>query len=234
MVSWIDDGDTIEVDTQDATITVRLMAINAPDRGECLAEESLDHLIATLKGERVRLEVRGTDQFGRALAYVFDGGRNVNVEMVEAGLSLASTPEADDPHGRQILDAEENAFVSGTGLWADDACGSVGTAPSIGFDPSSSTTDPIGDDSQNLAEELLTIANHGDTTVAMGGWILRDESTRHRYRFPPGFELGARESFSIRSDDPGWDPGGSPVWNNDGDMALLQLPNGTVVDRWRY
>jgi hypothetical protein len=40
--------------------------------------------------------------------------------------------------------------------------------------------------------------------------------------------------MTISSADLAWDPGGSPVWNNDGDMALLLDRDGRVVDRWRY
>ena len=38
----------------------------------------------------------------------------------------------------------------------------------------------------------------------------------------------------VTSADPGWDPGGGPVWNNSGDMALLLDRHGRVVARWRY
>ena len=40
--------------------------------------------------------------------------------------------------------------------------------------------------------------------------------------------------LTITSDDPGWDPGGSPVWSNDGDIVMLLDRHGRVVDHWRY
>jgi micrococcal nuclease len=213
---------------------VRLVATNAPDRGECFADEALDHLITTLEGASVELHVTGVDQFDRTLAYVLDGDRNVNLEMVSDGFSLASTPDEEDPNRVSILDAEDIAFTSGSGLWAPDACGATRDLPAARFEPESSEVDPAGDDNDDLTGEFVTIVNEGDDTLSLAGWILRDESTRHRYRFGTGVELGPGESLRVPSDAAGWDPGGSPVWNNGGDMALLQLPDGTVIDRWRY
>ena len=241
-VTWIADGDTIDVDTVGGTITVRLVAINAPERGECFADDALDHLIDTLKGQHVDLVVVGEDQFGRTLAHVFAGDRHINLEMVESGLATASTPEQDDPHGDAILEAEGYAFQAGFGLWSWTACGSEGPTPRVVIAGELSEIDPPGPDDEALGAETIEVLNNGTEPVDLGGWILRDESARHRFVFGgrPGdavaqdFLLGPGEGFVVASSDTGWEPGGGPVWNNDGDMVLLQLPDGTVVDRWRY
>lgn len=178
------------------------------------------------------IEEFGEDQFGRTLAHVFHGDRHINLEMVEMGLSLASTPGADDPHGSAILDAEEGAYNERIGLWSSTACGSE-QVPDVVFEPASSVTDPPGPDDEVLEAETLTIANRTSDDIDLAGWILRDESTRHRFTFG-SLVLEPGDSMSIDSADPGWDPGASSVWNNVGDMALLQLPDGTVVARWRY
>jgi micrococcal nuclease len=234
VVTWIDDGDTIEVEYDDGTMaTIRLIATNSPDQGECHADVALDHLIDTLKDETVTVERFGTDQFDRTLAHVFVGERHINLEMVEMGLSLASTPGEDDPYGRAILDAEEGAYESGTGLWAPSACGSDQT-PEVEFDGDASVTNPPGPDDEVLDAETIAVRNSGNDAVDLTGWIIRDESTRHRFTFGSQSTLQPGEVFVVTSDDPGWDPGDGSVWNNDGDMALLQLPDGTVVARWRY
>lgn len=233
-MTWIADGDTIDVDVDGETLTVRLVATNAPDQGECYADQGLDHLIDTLKGATVELEVVGIDQFGRTLAHVFEGTRHLNLEMVGLGLSLASTPDEDDPYRRAVLDAEESAFADGVGLWGPGACGDSNPIPDVAIDVGNSITDPPGADDEDLAAERLVIANEGTSDIDMSGWIVRDESSRHRYEFPSGFLLSPGEEFAVSSNDPNWDPGGGSVWNNGGDMALLQLPDGTVVDRWRY
>jgi len=234
VVTWIDDGDTIEVDLAGEVSEVRLVAVNAPDQGECYAGTSLDYLIETLRDRPVRLQVMGVDQFGRTLAHVFEGDRHINVELVEKGLVFASTPEEDDPYSGVLLEAEGRAYDESVGLWADDACGSEHQLPNTVIDPDLSDVDPEGPDESRLADESIAILNPGRGTIDLTGWILRDESTRNRFTFPPVTTLGPGERVIVASSDTGWSPGGGPVWNNSGDMALLQLPDGTVVSRWRY
>lgn len=233
-MTWISDGDTIEVEGPERQLTVRLVAINTPDQGECFADDALDHLLDTLKNRLVALEVVGEDQFDRTLAHVFEGERHVNLELVAEGLAIASTPDGDDPYKEEILQAEETAYEAGEGLWGATACGSVGPLPSIAFDTGSSVTDPDGPDDADPAGEFVVIRSRSDTAIGMSGWVLRDESTRHRFTFPAGTALAPGETLTVSSADPGWDPGGGPIWNNDGDMALLLDANGTVVARWRY
>jgi endonuclease YncB( thermonuclease family) len=234
VVTRVDDGDTIEVEVSGQAVEVRLVAVNAPDRGECFAERSLNHLIETVRDHVVTLEVVGEDQFGRTLAHVFEGERHVNLEMVDLGHAFASTPEEDDPHAEAILRAEEEAYSSGRGLWAIDACGSEHPAPEVMIDPDRSDIDPDGPDASRLDDETIAIRNDGREALDLSGWIFRDESTRHRFTFPPGTTIAPGERVVVASSDPGWAPGRGAVWNNDGDMALLQLPDGTVVSRWRY
>jgi len=120
------------------------------------------------------------------------------------------------------------------GLWSPSACGDDTTPPQLSFDIDSSIVDPPGPDDEDLGAETMVVVNEGDAMVALAGWVLRDESSRHRYVFPSEASLDAGDARVVASSDPGWDPGGSPVWNNDGDMALLLTPHGTVVARWRY
>lgn len=211
---------------------MRLAAINAPDFGECLHDKATAHLMATLSDAQISLEVVGIDQFDRTLAHVLFEERHINHEMVSMGLALVSG--ADDAYQAGLLDAEQVAFDSDIGLWAADACGATEPLPDVAIDPAASEPNPRGPDEDRLGEEVVSIVNRGSGTVDMTGWTVRDTSSRHRYTLPEGAVIGPGEVFEVRSDDRGWDPGGSPVWNNDGDMALLVDPVGTVVSRWRY
>lgn len=233
VVTWIDDGDTIEVVLTDEVTEVRLVSMNAPDQGECFADRALNHLIETLRDRTIRLVTFGEDQFGRTLAHVFADDRHVNLELVEMGMAIAATPEGNDPYRKAMLKAEDDAYVSGFGLWAASACGTDDPLPNVVIVPGQSVIDPDGPDDQNLAQESLRLRNEGSESIDLTGWIVRDESTRHRFTFGE-LTLEPDETVTVPSSDPGWDPGGGPVWNNDGDMAMLQLPDGTVVSRWRY
>ncbi len=231
-VTWIADGDTLEVETGETVITVRLAGINAPENDECYADESLDYLIDNVKGQQVTLEELEIDQFGRTLAHVFTDSDHINLDLVAMGLVIANGI-ADDPYGALLVTAESNAFERRSGLWAPTACGSSDELPEVRI-RDTSMIDPGGPDDEALDDEEIVIVNDGNSPVDLSGWILRDESSRHRFTFPEGSVLSSGEELRVSSSDPGWDPGGSPVWTNSGDMALLQLSDGTVVDRWRY
>ena len=232
MVTWIYDGDTIEVDAAHGKIDVRLLDINAPDLGECYHEESRDYLIELLTGSIIRLETRHTDQFGRVLAHVWADGLHVNLDLVERGLAIATTPMESDPNGGAMVGAETAAYDTGVGLWAENACGAAGSVPAVVI--AEGVVDPAGPDGEHLQDEYMEIANVGDEVVDLTAWTLRDESSRHRFRFSNDAFLQPGRSLMVTSADPGWDPGGGPVWNNSGDMALLLDRHGRVVARWRY
>ncbi len=70
--------------------------------------------------------------------------------------------------------------------------------------------------------------------VGVEGWIVRDESSVNRCHLTPGHELGPGRPLSITSADPCWEPGGSPVWNNGGDLVMVLDANGRVVANSRY
>jgi micrococcal nuclease len=233
-VMSVTDGDTIRVTTGDDELTVRLAGINSPDQGECHFEEATTGLAARLGGAVVHLEVVGLDRFERTLAHLFVDQRHVNHEMVANGSAWVSDPGADDPYRSVLLDAEQRAFDSGVGLWSSGACGAVLPPPDVAIDQSRSQPNPPGPDGASLGDEVVTIVNRSGEMIDIGGWTLRDTSSVHRYTFPEGTSLGSGEIFDVDSAAPGWRPGGSPVWNNRGDMAVLVDTSGRVISRWRY
>jgi endonuclease YncB( thermonuclease family) len=221
VVAWIYDGDTIEVEQSGILRDVRLMGINAPEEGECYYEEALRFLIETTKGHEVELRVVDTDQFDRSLAYVTLGEKQVNLELVDGGFAIATTPAATDAAGIDLLEAEERARTGNVGLWSSTACGAMGEPPDLTL-------------AVNQFDEFATVTNSGSSTVDLTSWILRDESSRHRYSFAPGTSLDPGDAIEVGSADNGWDPGRSNVWNNGGDMAMLLDADGRVIAATRY
>lgn len=232
MIAWVYDGDTFEAVTGDGTTDVRLLGMNAPDEGECFHTEATDYLIGSIRGEEVELESMGTDQFGRTLAHVWHAGLHVNVDLVDRGLAIASTPDDGEPYGSELFEAEENAWSDRRGLWSEHACGPSSPIPEVRI--VSVEANPSGLDDEVLGEEAVVIANEGPNVENLTGWVLRDESSRHRYHFASGTRIGPGETLTITSSADGWNPGGTPVWNNDGDLVLLLDKHGRVVDRVRY
>ena len=232
-VTAITDGDTFDLDTGSGRVTVRLLGVNAPEDDECLHDEATEGLTLDLETGQVGLEPHGLDQFGRTLAYVWAGDNLVNLALVEAGLAIATTPGDDETHGSALLVAEGKAYDQGVGLWAPTACPG---APVVDADLiiDASGHDPPGPDGDVLNLEQVTITNNGDARVDLSGWVLRDESSANRFRFPDRSIIGPGGVLEVTSDNQGWEPGGGPVWNNSGDMALVLTPEGDVVARLRY
>jgi hypothetical protein len=231
-VNAIADGDTFDFDTGAGQVTVRLLGVNAPERDECLHDEAAAALALGLESDQVGIEPHSLDQFGRTLAYVWAGDTLVNLALVERGLAIATTPGDDETWGSELLAAEQKAFEEGVGLWASTACGAVLSDTDLMID--ATAHNPSGADEDVLHLEQVTIINQGDQTADVSQWILRDESSANRFRFPDGSRIDPGAGLEVTSDDQRWEPGGGPVWNNDGDMALLLTPEGAVAARVRY
>jgi len=230
------DGDTFLVSTEGAEEEVRLLGINAPEREECFGVQATGALEAALGAGALRLEaLEERDQFGRLLAYAYAGEALLNLTLIEDGYALALHSE----HLllAEFLQADERAFAAGVGMWAADACGTPSSAPVtlVGLEP-----DPPGPDEDDPNGEWVLLANLGDQDALLTGWLLRDESSQHRYRFRPGTLLRPGQQLRLHTGcgddappDLYWCAGG-PVWNNGGDTALLLDPRGNVAGRLGY
>jgi micrococcal nuclease len=224
------DGDSMRVAVDGVTMEIRLLGINAPEFDECWADEARSALQNLLE-EEITLAEDGEDQFGRTLAHLYSGGRHINLALVEEGAAIALATEHP-----AFAAAEQAAFEDRLGLWSPTACGPEDRLEArireVSFDAP-------GPDDENQNGEFAVISNDGPE-ADLTGWAIRDESSTHRFRFPDGFVLGAGDRVIIRSgcgqdgsEELYWCANG-PVWNNDGDMALLLDAYGNVVDRWRY
>lgn len=229
------DGDTLDVDGE----RVRLIGINAPERGECLADAAAERLLELVAdGTLVLIADRSDrDDFDRLLRFVEVDGVDVGEALVAEGLALARAYPPDTGRDDRYATAGTRARARSVGVWAPDACGPV-DADAAMVHIVAIRFDADGPDVQNLNDEWVRIGNVGDAAVDLTGWVLRDESASNRYRFPDRFELAPGTEVTVRSgcgtDSPAdlhWCRERSAVWNNDGDTALLLDPSGNVVDR---
>jgi micrococcal nuclease len=232
-VVTIVDGDSLEVLVDGTTEEVRLLGINAPEREECYFDEARAHLTELMGGEAM-LTTHGRDQFGRLLAYVTVHGMDVNRDMLRAGAAIAMS----SPHERRsdYIAAEGAAVMDGIGLFSGRACPG-GSRSMIDLFVEA---DPSGPDEDNLDLEFVVVTNYGDQPADLSGWALRDESSVNRFAFPIGTLLDPGEEVTVHTscgdDGPGdlyWCATG-PVWNNDGDTAILLDPGGNPTARYRY
>ncbi|MEX2655576.1 MAG: lamin tail domain-containing protein [Acidimicrobiia bacterium] len=231
------DGDTLDVRLPNGTEErVRLIGTNAPEGGECFAAEATDALSALVLGQAVWLETDTSDrdQYGRLLRHVWTtDGMFVNAWTVAEGYAIARDYPPDTARSNELHSAQQQASESGLGLWANNACGPADTSYII---IAAIEYDAPGDDNQNLNGEWVDIQNLDDVVVDLTGWVLKDESATHRFRFPPGTTLEPGATITVftgcGSDTTVslyWCNTGSAVWNNSGDTAFLLDPAGNVV-----
>jgi len=131
-VNYVADGDTIHVLTAEQTkLKVRLYGIDAPETeksnrrtgeiskpGQSYGEEAKNALAGAISGKEVTLEVMDTDRYKRVVCIVWYQGRNINLEMVSAGLAEAFSEYLKPPYRNTFLLAQREAKIAGHGIWS--------------------------------------------------------------------------------------------------------------------
>ncbi|MBU0580400.1 MAG: thermonuclease family protein [Candidatus Margulisbacteria bacterium] len=135
------DGDTIKVDINGKTETLRLIGIDTPETldprkpVQCFAIEASNKAKEILSGKNVSLEADSTqgerDKYSRLLRYVFlEDGTLYNQYMIEEGYAHEYTYQS-NPYKYQTAfkEAEKNAREQGKGLWDINTCNGDTTQP---------------------------------------------------------------------------------------------------------
>ena len=233
------DGDTIAVLLDGEEVSVRLIGVNAPETGECLAEESKKRLEEILQGKQVRLETdeEESDRFGRMLAYLWAEEVLVNERLAAEGLVLSRPYPPNTLRQSELDEAAASARRAGRGMWAPDACG---PPTGVKMEITEIRWNPPGPDEDDLNGEYVVLRNLSDQPARLEGFTLRDTSSVNRFRFPDGWTLPGGAEATIRT---GHGPDGRntlywgsdlPIWNNNGDAALLQDPSGNIIAHRPY
>jgi endonuclease YncB( thermonuclease family) len=115
-VVHVQDGDSLIVSRGGEEVTVRLEGIDAPERYQPFSNVARQHLTSLAEGREVTLEEVETDRYGRIVARVRLGERDLSEEMVRAGLAWHYTFHSSD---RTLARLEREAREAGRGLWRD-------------------------------------------------------------------------------------------------------------------
>lgn len=239
LVVAVTDGDTIRVRFPDGREEpVRIIGIDAPERGEPGAGDSTAALAELVEGRQVTLirDVSDRDRFGRLLRYVEAGGSDVGLSLVATGWAVAKRFPPDVTRAEVLEAAEAHAREAGLGLWATTTTSVAASRGAVYI--SAIRFDAAGNDNENKNDEWVEIGNGGEVPVDLGGWRLEDEGPNHVFVFPTGFSLAPGATVRVHSGcgtptgtDLFWCSTGSAVWNNSGDVATLVDASGVVVDR---
>lgn len=123
-VTRVIDGDTIEALLTDGrTLTVRLIGIDTPERGECGTDQATTHMGQLALGRIVNLVSDPTqdaiDRFGRSLFYVDrDDGLDIGQEMIRAGWAEVFVFDRNFQRLAAYRDAASDAEGFERGVWA--------------------------------------------------------------------------------------------------------------------
>ncbi len=173
---------------------------------------------------------------------------------VSPAISVIPVGDGND-YGHPHEEAVERLEATGSRIYRTDRDGTViiatdgqalavtaGGAPSATVTAGATTATPtttvpssgVSITGLDLQNEEITIANTEATAANLTGWTVTDEGTRNTYTFPV-FTLDSGADVTVHSGtgndtatDLYWGRG-TPVWNNDGDLATLADANGTVV-----
>lgn len=231
-VTRVIDGDTFVLENNER---VRLLGIDAPEKGQFLWKEAKDYLTEKVKDKKVVLKPDKVerDKYGRLLRYVFIDNEFINLELIERGYAKVLIIEPNTKYALMFLEAERRARENKLGIWNFT---NIRDAFCIGvyyFHYNAK-----GNDNENLNDEYIEFRNSCDYPVNLTGWKLSDGSNKI-YIFP-NFIAENKTTFKLHT-GPGknnatdlyWSQK-SAVWNNDGDIVRMWNSDGDIVLEYSY
>lgn len=125
-VVWVADGDTIKAQGHDIEIKVRLVGIDTPETskkkrqpGQPYSQKAKEYLAGLILNKTVDIKGYGMGPYNRILGVIYLDGKNINLEMVKAG--LAEVYRGIAPHKFNLLpywQAEKEAKDDKRGMWS--------------------------------------------------------------------------------------------------------------------
>jgi len=125
-VTSVHDGDSLKATGHDIQIKVRLVGIDAPELkrgkhkpGQPFGEKAKKFLTRLVLNKQVFIKGYGSDRSNRILAVVYVDRKNVNLELVKAG--LAEVYRGKPPKGFDLspyLTTEAHAKSQRRGMWS--------------------------------------------------------------------------------------------------------------------
>jgi len=174
IVTKVIDGDTVIVE---GGHHVRLLGIDADERGYPCYEEAKSCLEEFVLNKKVKLEKDQTDvdQYKRCLRYIFLDGENINLRLVKAGVAICRFYEPDTKYREECATLEKEAIENKIGCkWGGETkCGKV-SPPSPNGDRKWETLTP-----ENTGLQVVPACSAGNY---LGKEILVEGTVADTYR----------------------------------------------------
>lgn len=114
-ITKVTDGDTvILLDSTNTQHKIRLHGIDAPENGQDYGNKSKQYLSSLIAGKKVKVDVKGTDQYKRILGVIYLDDMNINAEMIRAGYAWNYYYSKD----RYYISLQKKAQEQKLGLWS--------------------------------------------------------------------------------------------------------------------
>ena len=115
----VGDGDTVRVTSrQGDKVTIRLACIDAPETSQGTSGKwSTRTLKGLIQGKSISLKPQVKDRYGRTVAEIYVGNRNINLQMVQVGAAYAYRQYLKQCDRDSYLKAENAASKKGLGVW---------------------------------------------------------------------------------------------------------------------
>lgn len=228
------DGDTIVL--KDGRV-VRYLGVNAPERVEAFYQEAKRANEELVLGREIKVVFdprHPYDGGGRLLGYVFVDALLVNAELLRRGYAHLFCLEPIQYY-QLFYHCQEEARQGRRGIWALKEYAGP-------FKVTTVKGDAPGDDRYNLNGEYVRICNVSPVRHSLRGFRLCNRRgtcyTFARGELDPGytallFSGPGRDYLSGPQLTFYW---GSkvPLWDNDGDVAVLYDPHGEVICRFPF
>ena len=120
-VTYVFDGDTIEVELDGRTYRLRYIGVDSPERDEPFYEEASDFNRDMVEDQSVILvrDISETDQYGRLLRYVYlNDGTFVNAAMIHNGMARLVTFPPDVAQTDYLRQLQGEAKDASAGMWS--------------------------------------------------------------------------------------------------------------------
>ena len=114
-VVTVTSGDIITVLTDGQPIDIRLASVDCPENDQSFGPEARNFTANLVANKSVKIWPAGTDRNGQVLAFIFAGDKNLNKELLSAGLAWHTKGYSRDP---ELAKLEFKARSRKIGLWS--------------------------------------------------------------------------------------------------------------------
>jgi micrococcal nuclease len=226
MVVRVIDGDTIELSNGNI---VRLIGINAPEKGSYYFEEAKTALKNLVENKTVKLEkdVNNNDKYGRLLRYIFLGDKLINLELVKNGYAHVFIVKPDTKYKKELINAENEAKLKQLGLWKLSKY--AGCIKLRNFNYIERNANPN--------DEYVTLKNVCNYTIDFSNWTISDNaenSYKLKLTLKPNSTITINSGFGKSNNTHFFLNRKIPIWNNDGDTLYLRDSFGYLVLNYTF